>query len=144
MKKMGKISHLTAKLLGQNLVSAMQNKLENQTSLSHSTLLDPRYKTTGLYNQVQAWAAEKWLTGLRRCTPLNTPPETAPAVYPSYTDNKWSTTGKIRRSTGFTGWPIKISNLIFTNWQNHFHARQHHLFLVNIIPQARPIYAVFP
>ena len=79
---MGKISHGTAKLLGQNLVSAMQIKfdsLENQTSLTLSTLLDPRFKAIGYYNQVQAQASIKRLTAqcsqLIRYNPPDTPTE---------------------------------------------------------------------
>lgn len=51
---MTKISHMTAKSLGQNLVSAMQNKFDNiemQTAPTLATLLDLRFKMIGFYNQ---------------------------------------------------------------------------------------------
>ncbi|XP_077097966.1 E3 SUMO-protein ligase ZBED1-like [Siphateles boraxobius] len=77
----GKTSHNTAKLLGQNLVTAMQNKFEtteNQTALTLSTLLDPRFKTIGFYNQVQAQASVRLLTAqcsqLIRYTPSHDSP----------------------------------------------------------------------
>ncbi|TKS86189.1 hypothetical protein D9C73_020306 [Collichthys lucidus] len=69
---MGKISNCTAKLLGQNLVSTMENKtdtLESQTALTLSTLLDPRFKAIGFYNQVQAQASIKRLTA--QCSQLS-------------------------------------------------------------------------
>ena len=63
---MGKASHTTAKQLGENMIIMMQNKFDsiekNQTALTHSTLLDPRFKAIGFYNQSNAQAAVKRLT----------------------------------------------------------------------------------
>ncbi|KAK0134081.1 hypothetical protein N1851_030356 [Merluccius polli] len=46
---MGKTSHPTAKQLGENMIIMMQDKFDsiekNQTALTHSTLLDPRFKS---------------------------------------------------------------------------------------------------
>lgn len=82
----GKISHNTATLLGQNLVSLMQKRFdttENQTALTLSTLLDPRFKTIGFYNQVQAQTSIKRLTA--QCSQLMryTPPDTLTEEQPS-------------------------------------------------------------
>ncbi|XP_033998009.1 zinc finger BED domain-containing protein 1-like [Trematomus bernacchii] len=82
----GKTSHDTATLLGQNMVSNMQNKFdttESQTALTLSTLLDPRFKTIGFYNQVQAAASVKRLTAF--CTQLrkNAQPDTPTEEQPS-------------------------------------------------------------
>ena len=81
-------THPTAKLLGQNLLSFMQNKFETaetQTALALATLLDPRYKTMGFHNQVQAQASVKRLiaqcTQLMRHT-LDTPPDTPIEEHP--------------------------------------------------------------
>ena len=78
---MGKASHTTAKQLGENMIIMMQNKFDsiekNQTALTHSTLLDPRFKAIGFYNQSNAQAAVKRLTF--QCSQLlirNTPPVT--------------------------------------------------------------------
>ncbi|KAJ3582327.1 hypothetical protein NHX12_012191 [Muraenolepis orangiensis] len=83
----GKIGHNTTTLLGQNLVSLMQKRFdttENQTALTLSTLLDPRFKTIGFYNQVQAQTSIKRLTAqcsqLMRCTPPDTLTEEQPST----------------------------------------------------------------
>ncbi|XP_019748743.1 zinc finger BED domain-containing protein 1-like [Hippocampus comes] len=75
----GKTTHPTAKRLGHNLVSAMQetfDTLESQTALTLSTLLDPRFKTFGFYNQAQAQTSVKRLAA--QCSQLivYTPPGT--------------------------------------------------------------------
>ncbi|KAL2081038.1 hypothetical protein ACEWY4_022891 [Coilia grayii] len=53
----GKTSHTTAKQLGENMIVMMQNKFDsiekNQTALTHSTLLDPRFKTIGFYKSIK-------------------------------------------------------------------------------------------
>lgn len=81
----GKISDVTAALLGQNLLSVMQKRfdtLESQTALALSTLLDPRYKTLGFYNQVQAQASIKRLTS--QCSQvMRSPPPDARTEEPS-------------------------------------------------------------
>ena len=63
---MGKTGHTIAKQLGENMIIMMQNKFDsiekNQTTLTHSTLLDPRFKAIGFYNQSNAQAAIKRLT----------------------------------------------------------------------------------
>ncbi|XP_051244075.1 zinc finger BED domain-containing protein 4-like [Dicentrarchus labrax] len=99
----GNISHNTAKQLGQNLVSVMLNKFdttENQTALNLSTLLDPRFKTLGFYNQVQAQSSVKRLTAqcsqVIRDTPTEEQPSTSdqPANVgnpPSTDINLWAT-----------------------------------------------------
>ncbi|KAK1889339.1 Zinc finger BED domain containing protein 1 [Dissostichus eleginoides] len=98
----GKTSHDTAKLLGQNMVSNMQNKFdttESQTALTLSTLLDPRFKTIGFYNQVQAAASVKRLTAfctqLRKNAQPDTPTEEQPSTSaqpaPANVDNPSST-----------------------------------------------------
>ncbi|XP_056442541.1 E3 SUMO-protein ligase ZBED1-like isoform X2 [Gadus chalcogrammus] len=81
--------HPTAKLLGQNLLLFMQKKIETaetQTALTLATLLDPRYKTMGFNNQIQAQASVKRLTA--QCTLLmrdtvDTPPDTPTEEHPS-------------------------------------------------------------
>ncbi|XP_051918634.1 E3 SUMO-protein ligase ZBED1-like [Hippocampus zosterae] len=67
----GKTAQPTAKRLGHNLVSAMHetfDTLESQTALTLSTLLDPRFKTFGFYNQAQAQTSVKRLAA--QCSQL--------------------------------------------------------------------------
>ena len=78
---MGKASPTTAKQLGENMIIMMHNKFDsiekNLTALTHSNLLDPRFKAIGFYNQSNAQAAVKRLTF--QCSQLsirNTPPVT--------------------------------------------------------------------
>ncbi|KAM9824978.1 E3 SUMO-protein ligase ZBED1-like [Syngnathus typhle] len=59
-----KSSHATAKQLAHNLLSAMRERfdtLESQTALTLSTLLDPRFKTFGFYDQARAQTSLKRL-----------------------------------------------------------------------------------
>nr|XP_033482545.1 zinc finger BED domain-containing protein 1-like [Epinephelus lanceolatus] len=146
---MGKISHNTAKTLGENMASLMQSKFdtsETQNALTLSTLLDPRFKTFGFYNQVQAQAAVRRLTA--ECSQIirHTPPDTqteqqpstsaqpAPANVgnPSSTDiNLWEMldrdTSEARRGRNATA----DATVEVQRSQNNFYAHQHHLFLVS-------------
>ncbi|KAJ4947657.1 hypothetical protein JOQ06_009690 [Pogonophryne albipinna] len=103
----GKTSHDTAKLLGQNMVSNMQNKFdttESQTALTLSTLLDPRFKTIGFYNQVQAAASVKRLTAF--CTQLrkNAQPDTHTEEQPSTSAQPATASVDNPSSTGLNLW----------------------------------------
>ncbi|KAL7386729.1 hypothetical protein ABVT39_006356 [Epinephelus coioides] len=68
------------------MASLMQSKFdtsETQTALTLSTLLDPRFKTFGFYNQVQAQAAVRRLTA--ECSQIirHTPPDTQTEQQPA-------------------------------------------------------------
>ena len=106
---MGKTGHTIAKQLGENMIIMMQNKFDsiekNQTALTHSTLLDPRFKAIGFYNQSNAQAAIKRLTcqcsQLFITPPVNheEEPSTSSSAQPAPANFKIpSTTGNVVKS----------------------------------------------